>query len=171
MSRQLWHHICIHHPQPKGCGNFWPQASGFVPLYHFLLQSWRVTLNSQTRHNNVWPMRYSLPKTTLTLKVILFSFFSGWIELNCCLVYPIHAAFVLINENGGEAPGAGGASLFSSVVSRVGGDPVSCIIPVTFTVILSHILRCRWNEASRSISFDFHNKVLHPMRPPFQLRS
>lgn len=55
-------------------------------------------------------------------------------------MHPVHAAFVLINENGGDSPGAGGTPLFSSVVSRVGGDPVSSTITVTLPV-LSHILR------------------------------
>lgn len=47
-------------------------------------------------------------------------------------VHPAHLAFVLLNEGasasampGGPQPQSGGASLFASVVSRAGGDPVS----------------------------------------------
>jgi ATP-dependent Clp protease ATP-binding subunit ClpB len=46
-------------------------------------------------------------------------------------VHPAHLAFVLLNEGGATepspsgAPSHGGAPLFSSVVTKAGGDPVS----------------------------------------------
>jgi hypothetical protein len=49
-------------------------------------------------------------------------------------VHPAHIAFTLINEDGvpepsvGAIPSAGGTPLFVSVISRVGGDPVSFIL-------------------------------------------
>jgi hypothetical protein len=50
---------------------------------------------------------------------------------NVFLVYPVHLAFVLLNEGTLEPSIPGGPSpnpspgLFASVVSRAGGDPVS----------------------------------------------
>lgn len=38
------------------------------------------------------------------------------------LVHPAHIAFVLLNEGDGNS-----ASLFSSVIERAGGDPVSTV--------------------------------------------
>ena len=55
-------------------------------------------------------------------------------ELIVLLVHPAHIAFTLINEDGvpepsvGAIPSAGGTPLFVSVISRVGGDPVSFIL-------------------------------------------
>lgn len=44
-------------------------------------------------------------------------------------VHPAHIAFVMLNEGSDAIPGAmpnsGGGSLFSSVIQRAGGDPVS----------------------------------------------
>lgn len=59
------------------------------------------------------------------------------------LVHPVHLAFVLINEASAEPSVQGGtpqssnASLFASVISRAGGDPVSAF------VCLFLLLQCR----------------------------
>jgi ATP-dependent Clp protease ATP-binding subunit ClpB len=39
-------------------------------------------------------------------------------------VQPVHLAFTLLNEGSGDQ-GSSGASLFSSVIQKAGGDPVS----------------------------------------------
>jgi hypothetical protein len=58
-------------------------------------------------------------------------------------VYPVHLAFVLLNEGAGDGPATGNISqsqipLFASVIQKAGGDVVStCPItsyPCVFTV-------------------------------------
>lgn len=58
-------------------------------------------------------------------------------------VHPAHLAFVLINEGSSEAaagPQTGGsAPLFSSVIQRAGGDPVSTLY-LEYFVLTTHVL-------------------------------
>lgn len=50
-------------------------------------------------------------------------------------VHPAHLAHVLLNEGSGEQQ-QGGQSLFVSVISKAGGDPVSIILQIRLFALL-----------------------------------
>lgn len=87
------------------------------------------TSTSQTKHNRTSQLPYSLRKTMPTLKVC-FAYFRRIARIYLILhntVYPVHLAFVILNEGAGEEnTGKPQQSLFSSVIQKAGGEPV-CI--------------------------------------------
>jgi len=61
------------------------------------------------------------------------------------VVQPIHVAFTLLNENAGTTgarPANEGTTLFASVISRGGGDPVSKFHPSYCLVTLIRFSSC-----------------------------
>ena len=73
-------------------------------------------------------MLSSSPKIMRTLKV---KFTMGFVIVSyLSLVQPVHLAFALLSEDPGTlSSGSGtGITLFASVISRVGGDPVGNFI-------------------------------------------
>ena len=68
------------------------------------------------------------------------------------LVYPVHLAFVLLNEGASEPSMPGGPpsnaspGLFASVVSRAGGDPVSTPSPLFSSSMVDKFARRQSNE-------------------------
>jgi ATP-dependent Clp protease ATP-binding subunit ClpB len=70
-------------------------------------------------------------------------------EITLYLVQPVHVAFTLLNEDAGTdlpVPGAqptnAGTTLFASVISRVGGDPVRNHFPCYCLLTLIHLSSC-----------------------------
>jgi hypothetical protein len=73
-------------------------------------------------------------------------------------VHPAHIGFVLLNEGSGESlpvspSGGAGASLFSSVIQKAGGDPV-CTMHAMFLPNLYSTDRCETQtpEIHRSLA-------------------
>lgn len=98
----------------------------FSTLYN--VKQFRIYRQNSTNTCRSDPTSKGLCKCTR----LVFSYPLSLRELtDTYLVHPVHLAFVLINEASAEPSVQGGtppssnASLFSSVISRAGGDPVS----------------------------------------------
>lgn len=109
------------------------------------------TSTSQTKHNRTSQLPYSLRKTMPTLKVcFVYSRRLAHIySIPHYTVYPVHLAFVILNEGAGdESTGKAQHSLFSSVIQKAGGEPV-CI---EFSYRNNWILKLCFLIATRSQS-------------------
>lgn len=105
--------------------------------------TWVQPSTLQIRLRRVWPLRSSSPKTTLT-PTVCNSHITSREALSSdqafLIVVPAHIAFVLLNEGAGDQQPPGGVSqsnqgskntLFTSVIQKVGGDPVSLSVRVS----------------------------------------